>query len=137
MPKENTVSIFIDCLRVQVRIGITPEEREAPQSLDVSIELRVAPDYLLDVDNDNIVDYAKLYAAVKAWETRNHVDLIETYVYEILGTAFSFPAVQEACVKITKPDIFAEVEAAGLSVDLSRDRYEALAENAPSAQAIA
>lgn len=124
MRKENTISIFIDKLRVNVSIGLYEGERQAPQAVDVSVELRVAPDYLTSVDAASIVDYGKVHDAVMAWEVRDHVDLIESYAKELLDFAFSFASVREVFIQISKPDILETAQGAGVRIDMDRNCYE-------------
>ncbi len=126
MRKENTISIFIDTLRVHVRIGLYESERKTPQALDVSMELRVAPDYLISVDKNTIIDYGRVHDAIMAWEQRDHVDLIETFAHEALDLGFAFDAVQEVFVQISKPDILKTARGAGVRIDINRAGYEAL-----------
>ena len=125
MSKESTISIFVHRMRVHVRLGLYEHERAAPQSLDVSVELFAVPDYLSGVELDNIIDYAKIYEAVKSWESRDHVELVETYLRELLALAFTFDRVTACRASISKPTIFEEAEGAGLSVFMRREDWAA------------
>ena len=121
---ENTVTIFSRRIEVRVPIGILAHEK-TPQRLWVDIALYAdAVTYLQNVSKENLLDYAVLVKAVQAWESRPHVDLIETYIKELLALAFDFPQVVAARVSIAKPDIFANAEQAGVSVMMDRTTYD-------------
>lgn len=126
MVKESYISIFVKHMRPQVRIGFLDHEQVAPQALNVSIELFVAPDYLKAASKDQLLDYGYIYRAVMAWEGRDQVDLIESYMQEALDIAFAKDLVQAVKIEITKPDIFEHAQCAGLKMEIERAGYEAL-----------
>ena len=117
--------IALDQIRVQVRIGLNPEEHEAPQTLIVSAELYVAPDYLSQsLSGHDIIDYSVIYEAVKAWEGREHVELIETYMNELIALCFQDPRVEACDIYISKPDIFADAYSAGVQTFMKREDWK-------------
>ena len=123
MNKESTISVFVKEMRVNLRIGIHDFERQAPQPVDVSVELFADISYLSEVDNDSIIDYAKLYEAIKTWEGRAHVELIEDYLKELLTLGFFFDRVVAVRASISKANIFEETDAAGLEVFIRREDW--------------
>lgn len=123
MSKESYISVFVKQMRVNVRIGLHEFEKDKPQPLDVSVELFTDVSYLSGIDKDKIIDYALIYEAIKAWETRGHVELIETYLNEVLQLAFGFENVTACRVSISKSDIFEEAEGAGLEVFMRREDW--------------
>ena len=54
------------------------------------------------------------------WRGREHVELLETLVEELIGVCFNLPPVEACRVRITKPHIFPE--AAGAGVEIFRRR---------------
>ncbi|MEM7651325.1 MAG: dihydroneopterin aldolase [Pseudomonadota bacterium] len=123
MSKESTISIFVKQMRVNVRIGLHDFEKEAPQPLDVSIELFAHPDYLKTSDEASIIDYAKLHDAIKGWGARSHVELIETYLKELITLGFSFEKVTAVRASISKAEIFEAAQGAGLSAYIHREDW--------------
>ncbi len=111
------ISIFVKEMRVNVRVGLLPAEKVSPQPLDVSVELFVAPSYL---QSEEIVDYAIIHKAIKAWENREHVELLETLMQELLSLGFGFDVVEAVRVSISKPTIFKETQKAGVNAYLQR-----------------
>lgn len=123
--RESYISVFVKEMRVQLRIGIHDFEKKAPQTVDVSMEIFADISYLSEVDNSKIIDYARIHDVIQGWEMRDHVDLIETYLKELLALGFSFDQAMAARVAMSKVDIFEKTDAAGLEVFMKRDDYKA------------
>ena len=123
MTKDSYVSIFVKSMRVNLRVGLQDFEKDAPQPVDVEVELFTDPAYLRGATEESIIDYAKIYEDVKNWEFRDHVELLEPYLADLLELAFSFEAVSAARVSIAKPDIFAEAQGAGVSAYMKRSDW--------------
>ncbi len=120
------ISIFVKEMRINLRIGLYEQERKGAQPVDVHVELFTDLSYLSEVDADKIIDYSKIHTAVKSWEGRDHVDLIETYLNELIEISFAFPRVNAVKASIAKPDILKDAAAAGLSVFVRRDDWAGL-----------
>ena len=121
MIKESRISIFVKSMRVNIRIGLHDFQTVAPQPVDVSVELFVGADYLKRVQaGGDVVDYAQIHDAVLAWEERDHVELIEAYLEELLGLGFGFQDVIAVRASISKPDIFEKAQGAGVEVFMRR-----------------
>lgn len=126
MNKDSYVSIFVKEMHVNVRIGLLDAEKQAPQALDVAVEVLTDPGYLKNVTKETIIDYAGIYNAVMAWESRTHVDLLETLAYELLDVCFAPSPVQAVKVSVSKPDIFPKAQAAGVKIFMTRHDWGAL-----------
>lgn len=123
MSNESYISVFVKEMRINLCIGLHDFEKQAPQPVDVSVELFTDVSYLSEADAASIIDYAKIYDAVKAWEARDHVELIEPYLGELLALGFSFSRVAAVRASISKPDIFPEAQGAGLEVFMHRNDF--------------
>ncbi len=123
---ESHIRIFVEELSVNVRIGLYASEAK-PQKLNVSVVLYADPvSYLNKATQKTIIDYKKLHDAVKAWEGRAHVKLIETYLRELLDLAFSFKAVDVADIAISKAHIFKNTKGVGVAAFMTRKDYKKL-----------
>lgn len=122
-PAESHICIFADNITVKARIGLFASEAK-PQGLAVSVALYAAPAYLKGVTDDNIIDYKKIYDTVQAWQGREHVKLVETYLRELLDLAFSFNDVIAARVSVSKTEIFPHADGAGAGAYMTRDDYK-------------
>src|SRR5688572_7384877 len=86
--------ILLKDVEVTVRIGLASWERERPQRLRVSVELYAeSKGYLLSVKPGLMINYIPLYERIQSWRTRAHVDLVETFVSELLEACFDDPQV--------------------------------------------
>jgi 7,8-dihydroneopterin aldolase/epimerase/oxygenase len=119
---ESHIAVFADEISVDARIGLHPSENK-PQRLRVSVKLYAAPSYLNGVSEDSIIDYKIVRDAVLAWEGREHVRLVETYVRELLDLAFSLKSVEAARVSVAKANIFPESKGAGVEAFMTRGDY--------------
>jgi 7,8-dihydroneopterin aldolase/epimerase/oxygenase len=117
--------ILLKNVEVTARVGLASWERERPQRLLVNIEFFAASDdYLRDVTNTSIIDYCPLYDRIQSWRTRAHVDLIETFVSELLNACFDCPQVIACKVSVTKPEVFDQAEGAAAEAFMHRQDYE-------------
>lgn len=101
----------------EVRLGLHPWERhpERPQRIVVNVELFAHQDGAFG-GREAIIDYDAIRDELKSWRTRDHVDLIETLLEELVASCFRNKRVEACRVSIVKPDIFAEAGAAGVEV---------------------
>lgn len=121
---ESYISVFVRDMRVSVRIGLLETEKNAPQPLDVSVELFAAPDYLAQSLAGDIIDYSKLYDFIAAWEIRPHTELLETLAQDLLAFGFEFPAVRAVKLSLAKPEIFDKTQQAGIQIFMQRDLFK-------------
>ncbi|MCF8480620.1 MAG: dihydroneopterin aldolase [Rhodospirillum sp.] len=109
--------LFVNGLELMARIGVYPQEREAPQRIRISINLCVREDGADPGDDiDNVVSYETLVTGTRAIVTEGHVNLVETLAERIAALALSDPRVVEARVRVEKPDIFPETESVGVEI---------------------
>lgn len=101
----------------EVRLGLHPWERhkERPQRIIVNVELFAHLDGPFG-GRDAIIDYDAIRDALKSWPARDHVDLIETLLEELVALCFANSQVAACRVSIIKPDIFNEAGGAGVEV---------------------
>jgi 7,8-dihydroneopterin aldolase/epimerase/oxygenase len=117
--------ILLKNVEVTARVGLAPWERERPQRLLINIELFAASeDYLRVVTSTSIIDYCPIYDRIQSWRTRAHVDLIETFVSELLSVCFDCPQVVACKVSVTKPEVFDQAEGAAAEAFMHRQDYE-------------
>ena len=105
---------------VEVRVGLHPWERHAerPSRLIVNVEMFAPgkPDH-------NFIDYDKIHDVFKTWPGRDHVDLLETLVEDVVALCLAIPEVAACRVSVVKPDIFNDTAAVG--IEMYRRRGEA------------
>jgi dihydroneopterin aldolase len=118
--KESYISVFVRDMRVQVRIGLLDEEKLAPQALIVNVQAFMNPDYLQDALAGQYVNYAAFYSFIKDWEDRTHTAMLEELARDLVSFAFDFKTVEAVAISISKPNIFAQAQQAGVELFLNR-----------------
>jgi dihydroneopterin aldolase len=117
---QDYTRVILRDISVEARIGIHPWERhsERPSRLVVNVEM-FAP----GKTPKNFINYDTIHDVFRAWPGRDHVDLLETLVEEVVAVCFAIAAVAACRVSIVKPDIFNDTAAVG--VEVYRRRGEA------------
>lgn len=114
---EGYVASRVIGMVVDVAIGIHPWERhpQRPNRLSIDVEMYVPVD-AVQATAAGIVDYDPVRDLVRGWAGRPHVEFLETLAEELLAQCFTEPRVAAARVRVTKLQIFAEAEGAGIEV---------------------
>lgn len=116
----------IDRLRLPLSIGVLAAEREAPQTVVISIDMQVSiPDRPSEAAQD-YVSYAPVVEHLIALsESGRHIDLVEELAEEIFDFLFRDNRILDATVEVMKPEIFALAE--GVGIRMTRQNPAALA----------
>lgn len=127
MENNSHVKIVIKDMVVDVRIGLYAHEKAGGRSqrIIVNVELFLDKSYLSDITPETIMDYDTIHSAILGWSEAPHVLLIETYANDLLDICFTDDRVEAAKISITKPDIFDDVERAGVEVFMTRVDWSA------------
>lgn len=119
--------LIIEQIETKLCVGIAPQEQNVPQVLQVSAEIW-AEYPAKPASIDECVDYGLLYdLVVHEWPKRPQVELLETLAMELYAFIFAYDArISDVQVTIKKPDVLKEIDAVGISSQLSRAEFEAL-----------
>ncbi len=109
--------VILRDLVTEVPLGLHAWERhkERPQRIVVNVELFAHTDGTFG-SRETIVDYDEIRNELKAWRARDHVELIETLLEDLVALCFRNARVEACRVSIVKPDIFNEAGGAGVEV---------------------
>jgi len=114
-------TVTVRGLVVMCSIGIRPEERDRPQRVRVSVELRTPEGTAFPGDNRRrVINYEKVVAAIRAIATAEHIDLCEGMADRIANACLRDPRVAHARVEVEKLDVFADAEGVGAILERSR-----------------
>lgn len=109
-----SMTIRIDRLTLPLMIGVLDFEREAPQTVIISVDIDVAD----TLPPGEYVSYAPIVEHLTALSaTGRHIDLVEELAGEIFDFLFATPHVAGARVTVMKPDIFPQAEGVGVTID--------------------
>ena len=107
-----TTTIRIDRLTLPMSIGILDFEREAPQTVVISIDI----DVRAGLAAGEYVSYAPVVEHLIALsDSARHIDLVEELADEIFAFLFTDKRIAGASVTVMKPDIFAQAEGVGVT----------------------
>jgi dihydroneopterin aldolase len=115
-PNRSHIRVMLRQVQTEAHLGLHPWERhpQRPTRLLVDIDLLAPTEG--PADAAPLIDYDPIREALKSWPTRPHTDLLETLAEQLVALCFANPAVQACRVAITKPDIFNEVQQAGIEL---------------------
>ncbi|MBV7481817.1 dihydroneopterin aldolase [Bordetella sp. BOR01] len=117
-----TVSVFLDAVQADARVGLHPEEKLAPQPLELDVALHLdatagdirAGGYL-DYDG-----YCNWLAGRLAQEP--HTDLLEQLCLRLAEQTFqAFPAVRAITLRAHKAKLRGRARRMGIALSLDRD----------------
>lgn len=111
-------TIFISELRIETRIGIYAWEQQAPQVVQLDLEIGLRGKHAADSDRiEDTIDYAKVVAAIRRLFTGMHFSLLEhaaESVAQMVITDFKAPWLR---VTIAKLAPLAGVRKLGISIE--------------------
>ena len=124
LPPDGYRCVLIEDLRLQLFIGVNPEEKVARQEVLISVHMMVrdtgpsARDELADH-----VSYADVVAKLRErGQSARHVNLVETLAEETAELALAEPRVESVIVAVRKPNIVAEAKGVGVVIHRRRPR---------------
>jgi 7,8-dihydroneopterin aldolase/epimerase/oxygenase len=119
--RQDHVRVILSNVTVDVQVGQHPWERhpERPTRLQISVEL-FAPATEGRTSIAPVIDYDPVRRFIVSLSRRQHIDLLETIVDEIVTVCFDDSRVTACRVKAIKPDIFNEADGAGVEVFRTR-----------------
>jgi 7,8-dihydroneopterin aldolase/epimerase/oxygenase len=124
-PSRDKVRAIIANAIVERRCGVHPWERhsERPNRLKITVELHASlPPGPLGAGA--VIDYDRVRDFLKTFPALPHADFLETIAEEIIAKCFEDDRVEACSVSVLKPDIFNEVEAAGIEVFRTRASWQ-------------
>lgn len=123
--QDDQICSFILGAEIEMKCGMHKWEQypERPTRLLVTVKmfagLAGGP-----TSGQRFIDYDPLRAYLKSLEQGEHIAKLETIADGIAATCFADNQVDACSIRIEKPDIFNEAEAAGIEVFRSRRSWE-------------
>ena len=113
--------IFIRDLEMIASVGVHAFEKVRPQRIRVSIDLSVGPRPADATDTvDSVLSYENIVKAVRAIVATGHFHLIETLAERVAAHCLVDPRVENARVRVEKPDIMPSCRSVGVEVERCR-----------------
>ena len=114
------VSYFFRGLALKASIGFLAEEKAAPQTVRIDLEYDCLEPLRPTDEVGSVLNYEEVRAEVAAIVNKRHFNLQETLCREILASLMARPEVVRAKVSISKPDIYPDVDAVGVTMEARR-----------------
>ena len=131
MAASNALKVFINNCTVNLRVGVRDHEKEKTQRVIVTVEAEapLTRSYH-DKDNDDlssVMDYSPLHNFVcHELPKKGHIPLLETIGQMIADFCFeSEPRIRKVRVRLEKPDVYPELESAGIEMIVTRQGVSA------------
>ena len=111
-------------IEVEMFIGICDFEYLNKQKVIVNIEaLGNTP--LKPKNISECLDYSKICGFVASWTNREHVDLVETLLYELFEFCFAQDnRIFQVHAEIIKPEVITYAKAVGVGASLTREEFQ-------------
>ena len=117
-PRADYIRVMLHNIRTEARVGIHPWEQhpERPNRLLVDIDMfaRALPPG--EASRETIIDYDALRDHLRTWPGRPQIPYLEDLAEELIAVCFRNPRVAACRVSVTKPDIFNEIDRAGVEI---------------------
>jgi len=121
---EGRQRIAIEGLVVEAAIGVSDWERVPGKRQRLAFDVAVYRD---DFGQEKVLgdcfNYSRLQRFLKGFGDRQHIDLLESVLQEVLDYCFKAPDVVAAEARIAKPDVFNGVGAPALSAAVTREDW--------------
>ncbi|MDP9128539.1 MAG: dihydroneopterin aldolase [Pseudomonadota bacterium] len=117
--------IFVRDYAAALRVGIRPQEKQAPQTIIINVECEAAEalrfDDLTDEGLDRAINYMDVYHFIGNELTgMGHIPLLETVAELIIGFCFRDRRIAKVRVRLEKPRL--RPDAAGMGIEMYRVR---------------
>ncbi len=109
-------------IKVNMFIGICDFEYLNKQPVVVNFIAHGTPKFGADKIED-CLDYSKVCTLVHSWSQRQHVDLVETLLKELMDFGFSDSRIQALEIEILKPHIILGADEVGVGVHITREQW--------------
>lgn len=107
---------------VYMYVGICDFEYEEKQKVVVNVTAWGKPKFKPEKIND-CLDYTKVCNLIHSWNKREHVDLIETLLQELIEFVFEDKRVEQVDIEVLKPDVIKRTEYVGVGACMTREDY--------------
>ena len=116
-------TLYFKSWSLDARIGILPHEIQAPQVIIIDLECNF--DISSAAAHDDIayaIDYREIKECIYNIVHARHYNLIENLAHTIATAVLQQFAIHSIRLSISKPDIFSDMQAVGITIERSGHR---------------
>lgn len=113
--------IYFRRFETKARLGVLDHERSGPQRVLIDLEFTPRD---LDPTHDelaSVLDYRLVKTAIENVLNAKHYDLLEHLAHELQRALIAQFALRSLCLRLEKPDIFADMEAVGVCLEYQHE----------------
>jgi len=113
--------VFVRDLEIVVSVGVLEHEKRYEQRVLISVDLIVRDGYDGQSDRlEQVLDYGKLIDGIALLVQSGHFNLIETLAERVAAHCLGDARVENARVRVEKPDIMPSCRSVGVEVERRR-----------------
>lgn len=109
-------------ITVDMFVGICDFEYVKQQRIIVNVIAHGKPAFN-PANISECLDYSKVCSFVHSWNQREHVDLVETLLTELIEFIFKDLRIEEVDIEVLKPDVIPGTEYVGVGAYITRDQF--------------
>lgn len=110
-------------IAVDMFVGICDFEYEKKQKVLVNVIAYGRPAF----NPQNIaecLDYSRVCDYVHGWTNRDHVDLVETLLHDLMVFCFKDDRIESVDIEVLKPEIIPATEYVGVGAQITRAQFK-------------
>lgn len=115
--------ITLQGIKVYMFVGIRDHEYLSRQPVVINLKLSgqvpINPTSI-----SQCLDYTKVSDYLKTWESREHVNLVETLMFDLLSFCFKDSRIDEVEAEILKPNAIDFVNGVGVGTKITRELFD-------------
>lgn len=111
-------------IEVNMFIGICDFEYLKKQKIVVNVTAWGKPSFNPQNIQD-CLDYSRICTLVHSWQNREHVELVETLLQEVIRFCFEDNRIDVVDVEVLKPEVIAHTKHVGVGAYITRQEFEA------------
>lgn len=114
--------ITLNDVQLSMFVGIRDFEYLSRQPVVVNVKLYGSVP-LQPRDISECLDYTKVTDYLKSWEKREHVDLVETLLFDLLNFCFEDSRIIEVEAEVLKPAIIDFTSSVGVGMKITKELF--------------
>ncbi len=123
--RKDQICSFILRAEIETKCGMHKWEQHPERPTRLLVTVKMFADLAGGpTSGQRFIDYDALRTYLKSLERGEHIAKLETIADGIAATCFADNQVEACSIRIEKPDIFNEAEAAGIEVFRTRQSWE-------------
>lgn len=109
-------------IEVDMFVGICDFEYKTKQKVVVNVVAWGKPKFKPE-NITECLDYSRICSLVHSWTNREHVDLVETLLQEVIAFCFEDNRIETVDIEILKPEVIPGTNHVGVGAYITREEF--------------